>query len=83
MITWASFDDALIGFAERCTQPPVAIYDLTTMIETLVNRDGLTYEEAQDHIDFNYLSGWVGQHTPLIITLRRDEMIESSGGEPE
>jgi len=83
MITWTGFDDALIGYAERCTQPPVAIYDLASMIEILTNRDGMTWDEAHEYIEFNYLGGWHGEQTPLIITLWRDEMLDSPGGEQE
>lgn len=83
MIIWTGFDNALLGYAERCTQPPVAVYDLASMIDILTNRDGMTWDEAHEYIEYNYLNGWIGERTPLIITLWRDEVIESPGGESQ
>ena len=61
------FDEALIGFAERINTPLIAIYDWNKMVEVLMTRDGMEYEEAVEYISYNCLGAWVGERTPLIM----------------
>jgi len=67
-ILYSGFDNALIGYAQRCGHPPVAVYDMKIMMQIMVQRDEMTQEEALDHIEFNFLGGWLGESTPWIIT---------------
>lgn len=60
------FEDALIGFARRCGQPTLAVYDYEKCVDVLVNRDGMTEEDAVDYIEFNVAGAWVGEHTPVM-----------------
>ena len=59
------FDGALVGIARRCSQPSLAVYDVNKCIAILMHRDGSTYSEAVEHMDFNVTGGWHGEHTPL------------------
>lgn len=61
------FDDCIIGVAERCSKQPLLVYDREKIVESLM-KDGITYEEAQEHIDFNMAGAWMGEGTPLIMT---------------
>lgn len=67
-IVYDGFEDAFIGFAERCASPGVAVYSYERMIQVLMGRDDMTYEEAVEFIDFNVLGGWVGEKTPYVLT---------------
>ena len=60
------FEEALIGFGTRFNSP-VTIYDLNKCISVLVERDGMSYEEAQEHMDYNVLGAYVGEETPVFI----------------
>ena len=40
------FDDAIIGMAERINLGPVVAYNTEKMIDIMVERDGMTYEDA-------------------------------------
>lgn len=62
------FDECLAGIAERHGMSPVLAYDREKIIEHLM-RDGLTREEAEEHFGFNILDAWVGEGTPVFITL--------------
>jgi hypothetical protein len=62
------FDDAIIGMAERINLGPVVAYDVDKMIEIMVNRDGMTDEEAWEFYYFNIVGGWHGEFTPIFIT---------------
>ena len=61
------FEDAIVGMAERCSQPMLVVYDAQKCIDILVERDGMTYEEAQEYFSFNVTGAWVGEHTPLFL----------------
>ena len=36
-------------------------------IESCVERDGMTYQEAVEWIEFNTISAYVGENTPIFI----------------
>lgn len=65
------FELAFIG----CTQTiangylPVEVYDRQKCIEILVERDGMTREEAEEFFEFNTAGAYVGPQTPLFIVL--------------
>lgn len=62
------FDDAVIGIAERPNLGPVLAYSIEKIIEIMISRDGLSYEEALEFFDFNIKSAWLGEFTPIYIT---------------
>ena len=61
------FEDALIGVAERCSQPALAVYDAERCIEILMERDGMDRDEAEEFFSFNTLGAWMGRNTPLFL----------------
>lgn len=65
------FDAAIIGVAERAGGMLVAAYDRSMIIDILA-RD-MTREEAEEFLEFNILSAWVGEHTPVIVDFRAAE----------
>jgi len=62
------FDDAFVGYAERCGMGPVAVYNAEACVMVLMDRDGLSMEEAREHFEFNVLGSYVGERTPMFIT---------------
>jgi|TARA_R110002020_G_scaffold62956_1_gene167944 hypothetical protein len=60
-----NFRDAVIGVGQRCGQPNVLIYDVDKVIDILMTRDELSYEEAWDYYEYNMLGSWVGEKTPI------------------
>jgi hypothetical protein len=65
------FDDALIGYTDswgaensRCIR---AVYDYTKCVEVLTNRDGVSYEDAVEYLEFNTLGAYVGARTPVFV----------------
>lgn len=61
------FDEAIIGMAERINLGPVVAYDVDKMLEIMVERDGMTYEEAMEYFGYNILGAWMGENTPVYI----------------
>lgn len=60
-------DEAIIGTAERINLGPVVAYDVEKILEIYIERDGMTYEQAQEYFDYNVIGGWNGEETPVFI----------------
>ena len=65
------FDEAIIGLAERINLGPIVAYDVDKMLKIMVERDGMTYEEAMEYFDYNILGAWMGENTPVYIQTYR------------
>jgi hypothetical protein len=61
------FDEAIIGMAERINLSHVVAYDVDKMLEIMIERDGMTYEEVMEYFDYNILGAWMGEYTPVYI----------------
>ena len=63
------FDDALIGFGRNPENGEIiASYDEDKCIKILMDRDGMSAEEAEEFFDFNVLGSYVGKCTPIFIS---------------
>lgn len=63
------YDDALIGTAEvRGTL--VAVYDADKCIDVLIEKNGMTPEDAIEWFEFNTLRAYVGEQTPIFVAMR-------------
>ena len=61
------FDEAFIGLTHRINHPVLAVYSWEKMVDVLVERDEMEYEDAVEYIDFNVLGAWVGEGTPIVV----------------
>jgi len=61
------FDEAIIGVAERINLGPVAAYSVEKVLEILMERDGMNYEEALEFFQYNIIGAWMGEYTPVFI----------------
>lgn len=59
------FEDALIGLGWRCASL-VAVYSYTKCVGILMS-EGLTHEEAVEHMEFNVVGAYVGDYTPVFL----------------
>ena len=69
-------EDAFIGVAVRCGQPTLAVYDVEKCVKVLMERDGMTDEDAREFLDFNTLGAWMGEGTPLFLYRYGDDDVE-------
>jgi hypothetical protein len=60
------FDDCIVGIADRFNHEFV-VYDKMKVLAKLVERDGMTREEADEYYSFNILGGWHGERTVAFI----------------
>ena len=61
------FDEAFIGYSQRINEPMLAVYSWEKMVDVCVKRDGMTYHEATEYIEYNCTGAWVGERTPIIV----------------
>jgi hypothetical protein len=67
------FDEAFLGVCEQYGRPSVVTYDRDKCIDILVQRDGMTYEQAVEFFEVNVTGYWIGNSTPVYITLWKAE----------
>jgi hypothetical protein len=61
------FEEAFIGLSKRCGQPTLATYSFIKMMQILVDRDDMSFEEADEYILYNCEGAWMGELTPIIL----------------
>lgn len=61
------FDHCLIGTCYTPGSGTRAVYDTELIIRSLVDRDGLTHKEAEEHFSFNIEGGYHGEQTPIFL----------------
>lgn len=67
----ASMDEAIVGLVSGFGKEPVVCYDRAKVIEILM-RDGMDEEEAEELFAFNIEGAYVGEATPMFITVSAD-----------
>lgn len=60
------FDGALIGQTQGFNV--VAVYDYDECVHILMQRDGMSYEDAIEHMEYNVVGSYVGEKTPIFIS---------------
>jgi hypothetical protein len=61
------FDAAIVGVTN--TLEPITVYDWDRCVEILIVRDGMSEEDALEHMSFNVTGAYVGERTPIFIKL--------------
>lgn len=59
------FDDCVIGVTDDFGTIRV-VYSVDKMIESLMS-EGDSYAEAREYLEFNTLTAWVGDNTPIYV----------------
>ena len=70
------FDKAILGVGRRCSKPDLLVYDYDKCCEILVKRDKMTYEEAEEFLEFNVVGAWVGETTPVFVHTNKEALFE-------
>ena len=72
------FEAALIGTCQQFSRGTLALYDRAKCIQILVDRDGMTEEEAEEFFEFNVQGAWMGDGTPVFAELIGDHRDDRS-----
>ena len=79
MLKADGLDEAIIGIGSRCGQEDLIIYDIDKVIWILMQRDGMTDEEAVEFFEFNIQGSWQGEETPIWMRPYDIDEIEGDG----
>ena len=58
---------ALVGYTVNHHHAHAAVYDVDKCIDVLVERDGMSHEDADEFLAFNTLGAYVGENGPLYV----------------
>jgi len=61
------FDSAVLGLSRGPGREDVAVYSIDRCIDVLVQRDGMSEEEAIEDMNFNVLDAYMGPMTPIFV----------------
>ena len=64
--TVVGFEKALLGFGYQFNTP-VAVYSKDRCLHVLMERDGMSREDALEYFDFNVAGAWVGEGMPVFL----------------
>lgn len=72
LIDEEGIEEALIGVTD--SEKPCAVYDYEKLVEVYVNKHGLSYEEAAEHVCFNIMRSlpYYGENAPIIVDLFKE-----------
>jgi hypothetical protein len=63
----SDLDDAIIGVVEEFGNGPRILYSTEKIIQILIDRDGMSEEEAVEYYDFNILGLFAGDQNPVFM----------------
>ena len=75
-LIWDGCDAAIIGVAERCSQPPLVVYCWDLLVKVFMD-EGQSYEEACEWVAFSLEGAWIGDNTPLIMKRVEEEELNA------
>ena len=59
-------DDAIIAISRDSMSGKYrVVYDVARIVQVLVNDQGMSEDEAYEHMEFNIIGGYVGEMTPI------------------
>tara|TARA_R110000824_G_scaffold6612_2_gene30541 strand:+ start:7310 stop:7588 length:279 start_codon:yes stop_codon:yes gene_type:complete len=66
-------DEAIIGVGNQFTNTPVVVYDYDKCIEIFMRDNDWDYEDAMDWMQFNVIGAYMGEGTPIFMTVFSQE----------
>jgi hypothetical protein len=66
MITYDGLDGAIVNAIPLQDDTFIVVYDRWKIIDILMERDGMSYIDAQDYVCFNIDDAYLGEYTPII-----------------
>ena len=66
MILYPNLEPFFVGVVEQFGRPPIRCYDLTKTLAAYM-QEGMTFDEAVEHFEFNVRGAWVGESTPCFL----------------
>ena len=67
MLKLDGLDKAFLGVASRFGMDQVLAYDYDKVLKILIERDGMSPDEAMEFFHYNIIGAWMGDTTPLFV----------------
>lgn len=64
-------DDCVAGVVSQCGRRDVLCYDVQKILNVLMERDGMTLDDAREYFDFNIIGSYLGEFSPCFINLSK------------
>jgi hypothetical protein len=61
------WDECILGVCYNPGRGNLVVYDGDAMIDLMITRDEMSYEEAVEYFEFNIEGAWVGERTPIFL----------------
>jgi hypothetical protein len=61
------WDAQILGTAHSPGRPLLVVYDGDAIVNVMINRDGMSPEEAEEYFSFNIEGAWMGERTPVFV----------------
>ena len=61
------WDAQILGTAYSPGRKLLVVYDGDAIINVMINRDGMSPEEAEEFFDYNIEGAWMGERTPVFV----------------
>lgn len=71
------FDAAIIGICIECI-PARVVYDKQKMVDILMEEDEMSEEDAIDFLEYNTWNAYVGEGTPIYVTIMSKQEINDT-----
>ena len=75
MLLADGYEGAFLGIGRRCGYE-YAVYDEEKCLGILMERDGMSREEAVDFFEYNTVGAWVGDDTPIFVRMQSLEEVK-------
>jgi len=59
------YDDCILGYDYNWDGNIRLIYSIKAILDKMVKEDGISDDEAIEHFEFNFRSGYHGEKTPI------------------
>ena len=66
MMMDVTLDEAFVGIATTFGEKIRAVYDINKVID-LLQRQGMTYEEAEEYFDYKIVGSYEGEQAPIFM----------------
>jgi hypothetical protein len=68
---WEGYDEAIIGpamvWTRQTSHVEVLVYNAEVIRNILMSRDGMTFEDAREFIEYNIEGAYIGPDTPILV----------------
>jgi hypothetical protein len=67
VIIFPDLNHCIVGYGAQYTKNASLIYDYDKLIEHFMFNEGMSYEDAEEYVNYNIVCLWAGDSTPIIM----------------